>query len=62
MRILAEQSMAKLSTLERERDNIFYVLTHEELSHAVTLELQAQLSTIQDEIVLLRVGTPKRAA
>ncbi len=62
MRIVAEQSIAKLSRLERERDNILYLLIHEELSHAETLKLQAQLSGIQDEIVLLRAGAPKRAA
>ena len=52
----------KILQLEERRDNILYVLTHEELSDADTLQLQAQLSTIQDEIVLLRVGQGQKAA
>jgi hypothetical protein len=46
----------KILQLEEKRDNIMYVLTREELSDADTLQLQAQLSAVQDEIVLLRVG------
>lgn len=46
----------KLFRLQQKRDNILYALTHEELSDADTLQLQAHLSAVQDEIVLLRVG------
>ena len=56
MRPCPGEPSQKLVRLQQKRDNIFYVLTHEELSDADTLQLQAHLSVVQDEIVLLHVG------
>jgi hypothetical protein len=46
----------KIFRLQEERDNILYLLAHEELPDADTLRLEMQLSAVEDAIVLLRVG------
>jgi hypothetical protein len=42
-----------IRTLQEKRDNILYALVHEELSEAATLLLETQLSSVEDELVLL---------
>jgi hypothetical protein len=43
----------KILRLQRRRDNIVYVLMHEELSHDHTLQLETQLSAVEDELIFL---------
>lgn len=56
MRPCPGEPSERLLRLQQRKDNLFYVLTHEELSDTDTLQLQAHLSAVQDEIVLLHVG------
>ncbi len=46
----------KIFRLQEKRDNIIYLLAHEELPDADTLQLEAQLSAVEDAIVLLSVS------
>jgi hypothetical protein len=48
-----EEVLEKILTLQEKRDNIIYLLAHEELSDAITLQLETQLSSVEDELVLL---------
>jgi hypothetical protein len=51
-----ETPSARTVDLQRLRDNIIYVLHHEELSDEQTLRLETQLSSVEDELVFLRVN------
>ena len=48
-----ETLSARTLRLQRKRDNILYVLAHEELSDEHTLQLETQLSSVEDELVFL---------
>ena len=50
-----EALSARTLRLQRKRDNIIYVLAHEELSDEHTLRLETQLSSVEDELVFLRM-------
>jgi hypothetical protein len=39
--------------LQSRRDNIIFVLHHEELSAAETLQLETELSSVEDQLVFL---------
>jgi hypothetical protein len=49
----ANELSEKILRLEEKRDNILYALVHQELPDAVTLQLETQLSSVEDELVLL---------
>jgi hypothetical protein len=49
----AKELSQKVLRLQEKRDNILYALLHQELPDAATLRLQAQLSAVEDELVLL---------
>jgi hypothetical protein len=51
-----ETPSARTFKLQRLRDNIIYVLHHEELSDEQTLRLETQLSSVEDELVFLRMN------
>ena len=48
----AKELSQKVLRLQEKRDNILYALL-QELPDAATLRLQAQLSAVEDELVLL---------
>ena len=49
----AKELSQKVLRLQEKRDNILYALLHQELPDAATLQLQTQLSAVEDELVLL---------
>ena len=48
-----QQLSRNIFRLKETRDNILYALLHQELPDAATLQLQTQLSAVEDELVLL---------
>lgn len=51
--MVAEALSSRILRMRRTRDNITYALIHEELSHEDTLQLETQLSCVEDELVRL---------
>jgi hypothetical protein len=51
--MVAEALSSRILRMQRTRDNIAYALIHEELSHEITLQLETQLSCVEDELVRL---------
>jgi hypothetical protein len=43
----------KVLRLQSRRDNLIFMLHHEELSAAETLQLETELSSLEDQLVLL---------
>lgn len=50
---MCEQRTIRIQRLQIDRDNILLALTHYELSDQVTVQLETQLSSIEDELVFL---------
>ena len=53
-RTMGEQQSIRIRKLQIERDNILFALTHHELPDPVVLQLETQLSSVEDELVFLR--------
>ena len=47
-----EELCERIHRLQEKRDNIIYALVYEELTIANTLQLETQLSAVEDELVL----------
>ncbi len=57
----AETLLARIFGLQRMRDNIMYALAHQELSDDQTVQLETQLSSVEDELVRLQTETLRAA-